>query len=315
LENLRLALMRTHFFNSYDKDNNLIEHGFFDFGENDKTRPYILSLINLFFKKLLEEEELSKIWDEGDKGLILTNNMVGALINLLDDYLVILNKSYKLNTSLKIPDIISKLDRFIFALQHVLLSLSNEDKKFIKSSKGGSAPVDVKKRIGYLLSKELDEFTPEWLNDYIENYAQNNYHEAYQALDKLLVFLQNNIKESLVEIYNDKWELEAIDSDTNEELAVLKARAIRNNPNKKIEHLLEVSTFKELYKITTYKNHWSTVFKTKYQDDQKLLGEINPFVKLEKLYIKTEKKVSLSKTEFENLNLLIKKIYAENIKA
>jgi hypothetical protein len=85
-----------------------------------------------------------------------------------------------------------------------------------------------------------------------------------------------------------------------------------SNPNKKLTHPLKVASYEDLYQIIVHKNFWSKLFKNKYQDEQKLLGTINPIEKLKTFYSKTGKSENLSKQDFENLISLVDVLYDKN---
>jgi DNA sulfur modification protein DndB len=312
LENLRIAFTRTNFFNEYDKNNNLSKQGFFQTSDNVLTKLIVLKVINRFFEKIIDNSDLKNVWDMGERSWLQTNNMIAALISLLDDEISIKNNEKTFILPIKYEKIVNVIDDFSVFVQSMLLELNDEDKKTIRTQKGGSAQSDVKKFLGYKINLEYKLFQPVWLPSYIENNQQKNYAEAKLKLDEFLVFLQDDVNKTLEIEFGKNWSIKELDSETMNSLILSKGLFEVSNPNKKLTHPLKVASYEDLYQIIVHKNFWSKLFKNKYQDEQKLLGTINPIEKLKTFYSKTGKSENLSKQDFENLISLVDVLYDKN---
>ena len=305
LENIKNALNKTKFFNLYNKQNTLVYKGFFDYGNNDDTQKLVLSILNHYFKTIISDKELEQKWKEGERSYISTNNVVSALILLLNDYFELLNNKKPISLDTNLATTLKSIDNFIFAIQGTLLNIKEDNIRFIKSQKGGSAPIEVWKRLGYLVNLTFDEFEPEWLNEYVNQSMQDNASETNNILNEFLVKLRTDFTQILIDQYGQSWEREGVPLKTYERLASMAASAKHQN-SIKITNFLDVATFTELYQISTHRGQWSNLFKLKFQDSNKLFSEeVNPLNKLSNIYIKTSKGQNVSKTDFENLKKFV----------
>lgn len=308
LENLRLALSRTIFINEYDKNNSLVRLGLLDTENNSETRDKVTEIINYYFSTLLKNFEIKELWDLGEKGLILTNNMVSALLMLLSDVIEFWPDE-KITKVTKLENIKSIINDLSDILSIILTNLSDADKKEIRSAKGGSAPLDVKKLMGYKVSLEWEKFKPNWLQEYIDGQRQENAKEAMRILSEFLNYSKKDFYTLLEMEFGSEWTTKGINGSTSDQIALIKNRTLRIDPNFQYENDLDFASFRQLYEISGYGSNWSKLFKSRYQDENKLLGDINPLNKLDKYFNKVEREENLSKADFENIKKLINEIY------
>lgn len=314
LENLRLAFNRTGFFNSY-KSGQVIETGTFDYNDNDKTYDFVYNLTLLFLDYI--KENLSEEWDKSEAGYLLTNNIISALITLLGDIVKVeINRGNVQPQISTYKDVYDAIEPYLIGLVVALESFKEEDINTLKTQKGGSAPLECKKYIGWKMSLQVPEFNPDWLLEYIEENCQDNHEEAQQSMNQLLIDLNKVYEHHLKKMYGDKWQSLGIPDGVYKKLNELKSSKERENDINGTEAtyiLLDFASFEDYAKISQFKSNWSSTFKAILTTEPKLFDERGDGVLLTiaTLYSRTKKNGNLSKSENDQLNIFCNKIKDE----
>ncbi len=311
------ALNKTNFFNKYNKQNNLEKEGVFDFGidKNDddkkiKTEDYVFDLLTWVFKFI--KKNTNEKWDL-DNGFRISNNLVGAIICLLNDFVLIKIKEENLQSKLPTFDKTKKsIEPLLTELCTVLSGFSNSTNDEMRKFKGEGGLIDAWHLIGSKIYKIDSNFSPEWMPEYLDKYCQENADEANEILchikEKSIQIIRNQLKK----LYGDGDKLllgipEKISQKLNERLLVEKRKAAQNN-RVYSRDLLEVATFAELHSIIraskNYSDFGKQIFKNpsielfkQYDNKSDLLNV------MDQLFNTINSGRSLSKKDFEDLKL------------
>ena len=141
IENIKLALSKTKFFNKLKKNGQVLKAGILDKNNNEKTfnavyRPFV-KFINLIRDNFATE------WNSDDS-FFVKNNIVGAYIRLFDDMVSIAyNKDHAIvdNCDALFKSICDHIDLLIL----VLADLNANEREFIIKQRGAGAPYAVYK--------------------------------------------------------------------------------------------------------------------------------------------------------------------------
>ena len=305
LENFRLALYRSGFFNSY-KNGALNEYGLFDFEDNNKSFDFIYDILVRYFDFIKTNFEIE--WNKSEQGFLLTNNTICALILILADILSVeANKGNIKPKITPVKDMMQSVEGYFVGLISAMESFTESDIQFIKTQKGGSAPLECRKYIGWKLSQQVPEFNPGWLDEYIDNFCQNNHDESLEMMNKLLKDSKKLFINVLKELYGDKWESLGIPDDVYKKLSVALADQKRSDDLNNIEsehELLDFANFDDYRKICRHRSNWSSKFKTLLTTENVLFESSGDVVYsvIFVLYTRIQKNGNLSKVEFEQLS-------------
>ena len=309
LETMRLALARTNFFNSY-KSGVLKENGLFDFGDNrdekDKTLEYVCSIVENFFKGI--STNLPDEWEKGEAGYLGINNTVYGLIVLLYEYINFIVSRDHIDTKLISAQEMNKKinDELVDLVSIILNDVSDEDieKHLLQRGAGGTA--EAGRYLCYCVHQQVNEFSPEWLPAYIDDYFQNNNEEAKEMTTKLLEESRELFRKLLKEKYGNNWEIMGVDPKVKANLALKKDETdrllIKNGGNPGNTDILTYAEFNDLDVISRTSSNWSTCFSKFYKNKDKLFGdEKNILSKLKSIHSDVTKGHNIRKKDFEDL--------------
>ena len=260
-ENIKLALSKTHFLNTYNKHNQIMSYGIFDKQDNDQT----LDILYPFLSKCLSfiQSLCSKGWDAGSNGYITINNTIYALIRIIDDCSQIV--CTKDNTLKDADTIYENIEDFLFNLSETLLSLSDESKLRIRQAKGAGGPVETYRIIQVALNQRFPDFINEDLSKHIEENCKNNNPAAGDLLTRLEVKLRDIIKEEY-QPNEEEWIREYVPTKLSEQWVSYMAIAKHRGEDVCVWDLITFEAIKELAK---HKSNWSTFYRSFLEIDGK----------------------------------------------
>jgi DNA sulfur modification protein DndB len=259
IENLKLALEKTRFFNKLKKNGQIQPNGagLLDLNNNHLTFEKVYPLLAKFFNAV--REEFKSEWDKDDNYLV-KNNLIGALIRILDDMIYI--QYCKDSTIINNIDTIWTSIRDYFAnLLLVISKLSPEERKSFSNQKGAAAPGIVWRQI----QMKMFDLDPSFTNADIENYytqSHKNYNdEAKPEIIKIKQVLIENIKAIFSE---PSWMREHISEELENDLtARVNSKNIANERkgiNLKYNEWDEIN-FLDIQKMINHGSNWTKFFK------------------------------------------------------
>jgi DNA sulfur modification protein DndB len=262
LENLRIAILKnSSFLNKYGKKDVIISLGTFDLEDNDKTVNNISDFLIKSFQVIRDfnDEE----WNKGTKdGFLATNNMIMAIIYLLNDFIDIANTNAKQNT---VDNVFKLIEPKILKLCDVFSDLTPDQITSFKKAYGAGGPTFIYKELGYLLKFKDDSYNRDWMEKYIEENKQNNLEETQKYLssirNKMICILKNKIKEDDLIHYVGEKTYKAVKEIMvdNEILAKKQGKEFNGN-------FWDVVTFKMMNDILNCGSNWANLFKSFFKD-------------------------------------------------
>ena len=254
LENIKLALSKTHFLNTYDKKNQISSHGIFDTQNNDKALEVLYPFLQMNLSYI--QERCSKAWDAGSDGYITINNTIYALIRIIDDCTQIICKN---NTMLKDADSICNCLQtdLLPYLSDVIVNLRDEDKSTIRYAKGGGGLM-----VAYrTLQVELNRIHPDFINDELKKYIEENCVNNNPVAGDLLTRLEEKLKNIIKNEYEDNedsWLKNFVPDNLRRQWLHSRAEAQFEGKNYIIWDFITFDTIKTL---AQYKSNWSMFYK------------------------------------------------------
>jgi len=302
LENLKIALNKTTFFNSY-RNGLLVHSGCFDYNDNDKTFNYVFGLLIDAFSFI--ESSCQEKWDKKDQNSLITNNLIGAIIILLNDFAVLLIENGKIQKETSTEqDVYEQLQFFLQPLVSVLQELSEKDFSFIREKRGAGALAEVQKFLGYKISIKEKSFLPQWLGEYIDSTCQENHDEAEHLLGDTLKKSREVVEEKLRQLFGEDYIDKGISDALYKKLSIEKAVQERENRKNGINldlPLINVASFAELRQITRTNSNWTKAFKMIFENREGLFGNDDILTSLENIYSQVKQGRNIPKDTFESL--------------
>lgn len=258
IENLKLALEKTKFFNKL-KNNGQLQpdgRGVFDEGVNEKTFLRVYPIVKEFINRIKCEFESE--WNE-EESFFVTNNIVGAYIRILDDIISIaIDKDPNIKES---KDILSQCEDHILTFLLVLNDLTPEDRDYIKKQRGAAAPSNVYR----LLQMYMFEMDTTFKNSDIENYYIEKYKNYNEDAKPEIIKIKEILKKQIKNIFNEKDWMRKHLSEQHENDLTSRINA-KNNANARngIDATVSVwdeITFTDISKMVEHASNWSQYFK------------------------------------------------------
>lgn len=310
-EYLKDAIKQSSFLNEYDK-NGIKKAGVFDKNDNDLTFPvineFLISCLTVIAENCEEE------WNKGANGFLAINNTSYALIRIIDDILNIQLESVGKSVIDDVNEAVDLCKPMLFDLASVVNTIDEETKNKIKKAKGGSAKKEAWRVLQVALNQNNPKFINKELQTYIEDYCTENNPQASGYIYSIEKLFKEEFKATFA---NDadwlvKYAPEALGRKVTQVVADI-------NFKKKVDGLelvdeWEVISFDELYGIGTYKTNW-TDFAQKILARPSLKNSkketLTWLVNLSNYKKKTSKGLSLTKSEFSDLEEIYKDFFEE----
>lgn len=205
------ALNKTTFFNLYNKQNQITSNGLFDYGidkansnSKEKTESIVFEFIVWTLKKL--KKEAKNKWNSTN-GFLISNNLIGATICLLNDFVLLAVKNNQLsNCHPSLESTEKAVEPFVNDLCQVLVDFTNSANDDLRKFKGDGGLKDAWQWLGAKINKRDSNFNPDWMQDYLDKYCQENCEEAKEILLNIGNESKKIIRKELKKINFDNWE-------------------------------------------------------------------------------------------------------------
>ncbi|MBQ6632705.1 MAG: DGQHR domain-containing protein [Ruminococcus sp.] len=274
IQAIQLALQKCSFFSTFAKNNIIATNGSFDLGDNQATIDRFYPFLEGCFKAVKNECETE--WASGEQGILTINRGIQGIIRIINDIVNLLiaqNKLFPLTQD--IDEMINEVEYYLSPLLNHINKLTEEQRIELKSFYGGGAENKYLRYFQKVIHDSLTEFSPEGLEEYIENATKEYNATSKEYISAIEEKLKDVIAEALQEYYGDKWlikglpkttykEAEKAASDKNYEL-------LSNDEESDIEpwDCISLSDCKD---IVVYSHNWSEIFESiiTRPEDQKL---------------------------------------------
>lgn len=260
IENVKLALGKTCFFNKLKSNGQILSKGIFDSDNNLETFGKIYPIIVKYLSRI--EKEFYSEWAMDDS-FFVKNNIVGAYIRILSDIIEI---AYK-----KDPSCISDINFLFKACEDhittfllILSSLEAKERKQILSEKGAGAPTKVYRDYIQMKMFEMDH---SFTNADIENYYENNYKDYRDDVKPMIALIKKRLIDYLKEKFGNeshKWMRKVLSEQHENELTARINSKNNYNDRNGIEGSVcvwDVIDFNDFKKMITTERNWSSYFK------------------------------------------------------
>lgn len=323
IDTIYKALNKTKFFNVYDKNNVIKSSGYFDYGckttdDKEKTENTIYELIGWMMKSI--KTELCEKWNN-DSGLMITNNIIYAIICLLGDMIDLL---YKNNQIVELHPDLAKvkkiLDDYLTALKIVLNNFDSTLNQNIRGMRGEPGLKEAWQKIGSLIYKQDNNFNPEWMPKYIDQFCQDNKEEANLIMNLIKKSAIENIRHGLIGIDSTNWRLKLIKTEQLNKLSNMLNKTQKDYLDKGEKFdgdILDVVDFEDIRNIIHSYSNWTNFGKKMFGNTNKELFKEHEqntdlSVVLDDLSKRLKKNYDLSKDDFDDLNAIKMKFIDEN---
>lgn len=206
IEALQAALKKCHFFNTYNKKNELTSEGTFDLDDNQEScdlfYPFIEKCLLYIRENCLEE------WNKGDKedGMLTINRGMYGVIRVIDDIVTMLVEKNMINPkSQDVEDMFGLISYYLKPLTEYINNLDSEQRKALKKVFGGGGDVRFWRAYQKAIADARPDFKPEGLEEYWLNEAKTYNESTRIMLGEIENKLRSIVAENLQDYFGDAW--------------------------------------------------------------------------------------------------------------
>ena len=259
IENIKLALEKTNFFNKLKKNGQLQPNGegLFDKSNNDETFNIVYPLLRNFFNAI--RNEFLEEWNKEDS-FYVKNNIIGGLIRVFNDIITI---NYEKDESIieSIDILWRKCQEFMAVLLRSLDSLTPEERSEIIKGKGAAAPTETYRKIQMKMFELDSEFSNEDIENYYVEHYKNYNDDAKPQIIKIREVLIREIKNKFTESNWMRLHLsEQHENDLSNRVHARNNANERNGISERTNEWNEMN-FDDIKKIIDHSSNWTNYFK------------------------------------------------------
>lgn len=268
IDTIESGLKSTHFLARFGKDNNEVEAGTFDRGNNDATRdtllPFLMEAFQYFRSELPEE------WELGDtkQGILTINNTVHALLRILNDIVDFLITSKKINP--KIMDakaLVEMTEPYLAPLVSYFGSVTEKDREGIRKNYGSGGKARVWRTFQTKINEARPEFDPEGLKEWIRDNSKQFNAESYALIQDIELIIKLDFADKLQKRYGDKWLTLGIPPKVYKQANALKGKQDYENSINGINKVVDIwdcVTIANCKDIAVFSSNWTELFEDSY---------------------------------------------------
>lgn len=132
---------------------------------------------------------------------------MGGIICLLNDFVSLEIKAGNLpNCHPSLENTEKAIESFVNDLSQVLLDFTNSTNDELRKFKGDGGLKDAWQLIGSKINKRDVSFAPDWMQEYLDKYCQENCDEAKEILFEIEDKSKRIIRRELKKYYSENWE-------------------------------------------------------------------------------------------------------------
>ena len=309
IENLKLALEKTNFFNKLKRNGEIQPNGegIFDKNNNDDTFKQVYPILLKFFNEI--KNSFLEEWNKDDS-FYVKNNIIGGLIRILNDIIMI---NYEKDTTIieNIETLWNKCEEFMTILVLSLDSLKPEERAKISNAKGAAAPGEAYR----LIQMKMFELDRSFTNEDIETYYVQTY-KSYneEAKPQIIKIKEILIKEIKAVFSEDNWMRlhlsEQHENELNNRVHAKNNANARNGIKQQIDEWDEIN-FEDIKKIIEFASNWSGYFKemfNRWLPDYSKNSILTLMLTINKCSENIRNGHKINGTDFDEINKLFKAI-------
>ena len=223
--------------------------------DDSKTLERARETLNLYFQTIYDANTFQ--WELGRQGLICTNVSLQAYLQLLASMIDYMESNKGLTArELKPEELIAELEEYLDPILVYLTSAKPSDiEKDFKVPFGSGGPREYYFRLCSIIKKEYSDFTPEGIDEWLEERSEARINEAECKLKEINIYVQKTIFDILKQQYGTEgsayWNKGVVDKNIKQK-AYGKSLDDEDNPMP-LENYLD---FIEYKKIVENKEHW-----------------------------------------------------------
>lgn len=215
IEAIKTGLDASHFFNKYSRNSAILEDGYLDNGNPEKTSEltysYLEHCFNYLAENITDEWEKAK-GSKGDKGILTTNHGIGGLIRIFDD--IVITIADKENVSPRVVPLevlFDSADKYLKYLVLELRDLNNNEKDDLRKRNGAGAPLAYWHKFQQCIQKHCQNFIAHGLSEYVRNMSKKFNEDTRNAIDTILYRLKEATIVALKQMStHSDWEFEML---------------------------------------------------------------------------------------------------------
>ncbi len=315
IDTIENALKSTHFLTRFGKDNNEIETGTFDRGNNEATRKILLPFIMGCFQYF--KEQLPEEWDQGDAnlGILTINNTIHALIRIINDIVDYLVVNKKINPkSSNIETLVEEVNVYLSPLVSYLGNLNVEQRQEIRRNYGSGGKAKIWRVFETVINESISDFLPDGLEEWIRDNTKQFNAESYNLIQDIEYLIKSDFQGKLKKKYGEKWLTAGMPPKVYKQAHALMGKQNYNNSingiNKDVS-IWDCVTPANCRDIAIFGSNWTDLFEKDYTrpEEVKISGGKNAktewIIKFSNIASNTSASYSFSEEEY----LFLKKLY------
>lgn len=299
IEAIQQALKRSHFFSTYGKNNVIISDGSFDLGDNQSTLERFYPFLEGCLK--LVKSNCEREWSLGEQGILTINRGIQAVIRVIDDIVVHLQNQNKITPKIQnLEEMIDEVEYYIGPLMSYINCVEDAQRKELKGFLGGGADNKFWRSFQKAISEGREDFSPEGLNEYIENETNQYNSESREYLNIIKESVKEIVANALKSYYGDNWMIKGLPKTTYKtakKMADDKNYELLSNDEDAEIDAWDCITLADCREIVIYSHNWSEIFEsimTRPED----IGLSNKEQKTEWLSMMSKEMNKISKTTY-----------------
>ena len=278
IDTIESGLKSTHFLARFGKDNNEIEAGTFDRGNNEATcevlLPFLKDAFQYFRNELPDEWELG----DSDQGILTINNTIHALLRILNDIIEFLVGKEKINPKIMdTSDLMEKVEPYLAPLVSYFGDICDKERERIRKNYGSGGKAWVWRTFQSIINDAKPEFAPDGLKEWIRDNSKQFNAESYALIQDIEMIIKTDFASKLQKKYGDKWLTRGIPPKVYKQAnEVMGKQNYDNSINgiSKTVNIWDCVSVANCKDIAVFSSNWTDLFESSYTrpEDSRISG-------------------------------------------
>lgn len=268
IDTIESGLKSTHFLARFGKDNNEIEAGTFDRGNNSATREVLLSFLLEVFQYF--RNELPEEWELGDanQGILTINNTIHALLRVFNDIIDFLIREEKINPkTMDTKALIEKMEPYLAPLVTYFASINEKGREGIRKNYGSGGKATVWHTFQSVINEANREFEPDGLKEWIRDNSKQFNTESFKLIQDIEFIIKTDFAQKLQQKYGDKWITHGIPPKVYKQAnTIMGTQNYENSINgiNKVIGIWDCVSIANCKDIAVFSSNWTDLFESSY---------------------------------------------------
>ena len=275
IEAINNGLVRGHFIGAFSKTA-VRERGTFYTGDNQATAKLLLPFLEGAFRYLVEGLPRQAALGNSEGGFVFINVGIEAILRAFSDIVDHLTTHENVNPlEASTDELVGASQYFLDPLIEHLDALTPEEGAEYRKSYGTGGRASYYRNLQVAIRDKRPEFAAPGLDEYLRRADKEVINAAREIVGDIEVFMRDDIKRTLVEVYSTGWEQQGVPRPVRKKTGELaNERNLDLPPNKQVT-AWDCMYFVDYHTVLTYSHDlWQSHFAKRYTKpgDEQLSG-------------------------------------------